>query len=349
MSATLEGVNRFRCIWAMQLLICMHLHGQAPLPPSADQRTADFRTTGKIVFTPVTVSDAKGQPVYGLQEQDFLVEDNGHRRPIQLEEESLPFAMAVLVQNNVPVGKAIQKVQKTAALIHPLVAGDRGTVALITYSHSPQLVLPPSADANAIVAAFRGIEVVGNGKVLLDAVQMGLDVLAAQTPRKRRVLLILGETRDEGSSARIEDVVVRAQREKVTIYAATYSGTWIQYTGKPYRDRKGNPPPPTGGAMNLFALLQLAAPKAAEELARQSGGGHYSFLAQSRLEEVLQRISNDLHLQYLVSFPPAEGAVGFRPIRVAVRNRPELIVRARTGYWALEDALPEEADRTRSR
>ncbi|MBL8228803.1 MAG: VWA domain-containing protein [Bryobacterales bacterium] len=314
----------------------------------AAQPTPDFRATGKVVFTPIAVSDAKGQPVHGLQAADFLLYDNSVLRTIQLEEEFLPLALAVVVQNNIPVGKAIQKIQKTASIIPPLVAGDRGSVALITYSHSPFLALPPTSDANAIVSAFRGIELIGNGKAMLDAVAMGMDVLVAQSPRRRRVLLILGETRDEGSAAKIEDVVVRAQREKVTIYAATYSSAWIQYTGKPYRDRKGDPPPPTGGGMNLFALLQLAAPKAAEELANQSGGGHYSFLVQSKLEEVLQRISSDLHLQYLASFVPADGARGFRPIRVAIKGRPELNVRARTGYWALDDALPE-APRTRSR
>jgi VWFA-related protein len=317
---------------------------QAPQAP-----LADFRATGKIVFTPVAVSDAAGNPVHALQAADFLLYDRGARRPVQLEEEFLPLALVVVVQNNVPAAKAIEKIHKTASIIPPLVAGERGTVALITYSHSPQLLLPPTSDANAIVSAFRRIDVIGNGKVMLDAVHMGLELLASQSPRRRRVLLILGETRDAGSTTKIEDVVVRAQREKVTIYAVTYSGAWIPYTGKPYRDKKGDPPPPTGGGMNLFALLQLAAPKAAEELANQSGGGHYSFLVQSKLEEVLQRISSDLHLQYLVSFPPAEGASGFRPIRVAVKDRPELNVRARTGYWALEDALPVEAGRTLSR
>jgi hypothetical protein len=71
----------------------------------------------------------------------------------------------------------------------------------------------------------------------------------------------------------------------------------------------------------------------------------------AQLEDVVVRAQRKKVTIYavtdLVSFPPAGRASGFRPVRVAVR--PELPVRARTGYRALEDVLPAEEERTLSR
>jgi hypothetical protein len=58
-----------------------------------------------------------------------------------------------------------------------------------------------------------------------------------------------------------------------------------------------------------------------------------AFLTKDGLEKTMERIGEDLHNQYLVSFQPEDGPVGFHGIRMEVKRRPDLVVRARAGYW----------------
>ena len=58
------------------------------------------------------------------------------------------------------------------------------------------------------------------------------------------------------------------------------------------------------------------------------------FTRQKGLEEAIQRISQDVHSQYLVSYNPTnrdEG--GYHTIQVIIDREPGYICRTRPGYW----------------
>ena len=85
---------------------------------------------------------------------------------------------------------------------------------------------------------------------------------------------------------------------------------------------------------NAFGAISKEG-KAAEVLAAATGGRHVSFFRQNTTERLITEIGEELHTQYVLSFRPAasSAADSFRPIQVAVANRPDLTVRTRTGYW----------------
>ena len=98
------------------------------------------------------------------------------------------------------------------------------------------------------------------------------------------------------------------------------------------------PPSMEQNGMNLLAvfveLKRLAQIDLAGLYAKSSGGMVTSFLRKEGLEKALENIGADLHSQYLLSFQPdANAAAGFHYIRVEVKDRPELVVRTRPGYW----------------
>jgi hypothetical protein len=68
-------------------------------------------------------------------------------------------------------------------------------------------------------------------------------------------------------------------------------------------------------------------------LAASSGGRTLKFETKSKLENDLIRLGADIHSRYMLSFTPAKPGEGFHRIVVEVKNRPDLIVRARAGYW----------------
>jgi hypothetical protein len=67
-----------------------------------------------------------------------------------------------------------------------------------------------------------------------------------------------------------------------------------------------------------------------------TGGRSLSFVRKNALEQTIKMVSEEVHRQYLLSFQPRGGEAGeFYRLRVAVRNRPDVQVRTRAGYWAL--------------
>jgi VWFA-related protein len=152
-----------------------------------------------------------------------------------------------------------------------------------------------------------------------------------QTPVPgRRVLLILSESLDNGSVARLGEILRRAQLENITIFSVGLSTTRSELQSKS-RDNaptpitppgiSGVPPPPgmppTPGAgqpegIDLIALAQVlvehtksAATKHSLEVgAAATGGAYYSTYRGRSIESAIDEIGGELHSQYFVSYSP---------------------------------------------
>jgi hypothetical protein len=71
----------------------------------------------------------------------------------------------------------------------------------------------------------------------------------------------------------------------------------------------------------------------AEKFANLTGGAQFSFMRQKGLEDAVQKISTEIHSQYLISYAPSNGTEpGFHTIEVSVEGT-KYICRARPGYW----------------
>lgn len=82
------------------------------------------------------------------------------------------------------------------------------------------------------------------------------------------------------------------------------------------------------------ALRRTNQANVAEVITRTTGGKRLSFVRRRAVEEAFAAIGEELHGQYLLTFTPQPSSVDtFRPIGVSIRNRPDLRVRSRNGYW----------------
>jgi hypothetical protein len=83
--------------------------------------------------------------------------------------------------------------------------------------------------------------------------------------------------------------------------------------------------------------MRLHQPDLSSLFTAATGGRTLSFLKKNALEQSIQLVSEEVHRQYLLSFEPKGGESGrFHAIRVAVNSRPDLQVKTRAGYWALQ-------------
>jgi len=314
---------------------------QQPEPPAVS-----IRTTVPLVLVPVSVTDRKGAPVVGLTADDFALYDGAARRPHELEIDNQPLDLVILVQTNQAAGPAFVKLPKATAIIQPLLMGERGTAAVLSYSDEVMPRQDFSGDADVLARTIRDLRPDGHGSRMLDAVDRALRLLERRNPQRRRVILLIGENRDRSSETELTDVLRRAAHANVTLYALTYLVHLTAFTsrGKERFGDKKSPnyekePPAVvaGNGIDLIGGLRelalLGKPNAAEALAKATGGERFSFTRLAALEAMLRKVGDDLHSQYLLSFTPAISERGFHEIRVVVPTRPEISLRARPGYW----------------
>lgn len=297
-----------------------------------------FRATVPVVLVPVTVTDGKGRYVDGLGVTDFELLDNGLRRQIQLdtaESISAPVALVVAVQANDISATALLKIRKTGSMIQPLITGERGRAAILTYGEKLHMVQDFTGDAQKIIEGFQNFRPEDSRSAhLLDAVSEAAQMLGRRPKGERRILLVIGESKDRGSESNLSDVILSLQRLGITAFPSTYS-PWKT----PFTTKASELPPPSGASMDLLAglseLVRLGKVNAAEVLARESGGRVLSFATLHALEHVLTHVGEEIHSQYLISAPAMTEPQGFHKIEVSVRTRPGTQIHARPGYWVV--------------
>lgn len=301
------------------------------LLPLAAQERSPIRTTVPLVLVPTTVTDAAGKPINGLEESDFLLYEGALPRPHRLEQVTQPVAVLFCIQTNYRADPALRKLPAISSLVLPLIAGEGGKAALLTFSDRLTLRQDFTRDPNEIANAFRTLRTDGESARTIDAVDDAIRRLEQLDRRYRKVIILIGETRDRSSEMLLEDVLRNAAKSNVTVYPVSFSVYLTSFTTKPSEYQ-----PPAG--MNIAGVFQelarLGKPKAADAFAVATGGLALSFARLRKLEEILQRVGDDLHHQYLLTFTPGSGPEGFRDLRVEVKSNPTAKVRFRPGYWA---------------
>jgi hypothetical protein len=133
-----------------------------------------------------------------------------------------------------------------------------------------------------------------------------------------------------------EDLKPEAERRKLTDCAQT--PTWLlALCEQPDETPVPYDPGPGGGIYAIGELARMHLPDLASLFAGSTGGRTLSFLKKDSLEKAIQLISQEVHRQYILTFEPRTSEAGaFHAIRVSVKNRPDLRVTTRSGYWAIQ-------------
>lgn len=320
-----------------------------------------FDVQSRLVAVPVTVTDARGRNVDGLQAADFRLFDDGH--PVKLDVDTLstgvaPIALVIAVQASGISVPVLAKVRAIVPMIQPLVTGERGCASLVSFAEQVQWLAECTKDPDALDRAFAALKA-GESKKgrMLDAANEAIARLAQRTGT-RRILLLISESRDRSSEAKLDEVRAEAQRASVTVYAATYSAFTTAFTTRstqrsndrsratPPRNDPRNPPrpgstpvtPPPEQRVDILGglgeLKRLGDANTTEELAAGTGGTTFGFTRQKGLEEVIERLGAELHSQYLLTFAPQAAEPGYHRLEVRLARQGGYQIRARPGYWA---------------
>ena len=175
-----------------------------PLPQPGEE---PIRTTVNVVLAPVTVLDKHGNLVNGLQPQDFRLLDNNKEQNIKVDVAFQPISMVIAIQANSQVEGVLPKINRIGSLIEPLVIGDQGEAAVLAFDHRFRVMQDFTSDTNKIESGVKKITAGSSSSRLIDAVIYAVRMLHSRPPNRRRILILISETRDKGSEGRVRDAL----------------------------------------------------------------------------------------------------------------------------------------------
>jgi len=200
------------------------------------------------------------------------------------------------------------------------------------------------------------------------SVEAGMRLLAHRPKNRRRIMLWIGEARDMGSEARGRETMIDLQLYNIMFFQVDMSHFLETLTGPPKEpDRRALSQPPAAYPM---PQTQVATPSTVSEaygpenqaqfmpllveiykdakavlkanptvlFTRATGGNQFSFYRGKGLEDAIQKIGEQVHSEYLLSYNPNKevmvGQGGFHQIKVEISSPLVKKVQTRPGYWA---------------
>jgi Ca-activated chloride channel family protein len=324
-----------------------------PTPTPAPPKDEDFeviRVSSNLVMVPVSVVNAQGEPVRGLQVGDFRLDEEGRTQEITEigNPDEVPLDIAILfdVSSSVSQKGFFLFQQQAAASFLKQVLKPVDRAAVFTISDQPTLV-SPLASAETAAAKLLTIPAATSPvpTAFYDTVITAAKYLVEKSAdRHRRVIVVISDGDDNFSSI-VKDLTVaeyRASQKGEAAPAAAYKNLLDRRRRAVLEVQKAvqqadaafysiNP----GGRSVRLNQISTAAQNAMESIAQSTGGTAYVPDGEPDLERVFSEVAAELRGQYLLQYYSNSQSTGaqFRRIAVTLSARPELRVRARQGYY----------------
>ena len=299
-----------------------------------------LRSRSNLVLVPTMVKDAQDSVVYGLQPTDFIVEDNGVRQSIRLDEapEGQPVSLVIAIQRGRRAPYEFPRMQGLKTMLDPLFATGTTRVAIVEFDSQVALARNFTTDENRIDAELANLQPGDSRATILDAVDYSIDLLKKEPDDRQRVLLLISETRDHGSHMKIEDAVAAIGKANATMYALAFSPgiSNILDTGRGTNlPGTNNEMHPTVDFLDLaYRTAQAMRKNTPSTVATMTGGEYELFATRKKFEVRMNDFTNHLHSRYLLSFAPENPHPGLHQLQVKLRDPHAGTVLARTSYWA---------------
>jgi Ca-activated chloride channel homolog len=288
--------------------------------PKPEPEAETIRINTNLVAVPVSVTDIEGNPVRNLTAEDFQIEEEGVKQTVQSlgEPGKTPIELALLFDVSRSVRNRFDFERETAGRFLKEVLKHGDTVSVFSIGSAPKLSVQRTESADSAIAATAAIQPDEPSTAFFDTVVRASHHLNdSSNPGVRRVMVVISDGEDTNSERfRLGDATRELQRADALFYAINPSGPSIHLNKISMKGHEG--------------MVTLA---------NETGGVAFLPDKLEDLTRVFKQITAELQAQYLLGYDSsAETNDGkFRRITVRVPKRPELRIRARTGYYAPKD------------
>ncbi len=328
-------------------------------PPSStaesNSREEMFRVVVNVnqVYVPVTVKDPSERLVDGLLRRDFRVMENGEEQQINFfSSDPFPLSAAVVVDLGMS-DQTMRKVNKTySSLAGAFSQFDE--IALYTFGNSVERRLDWSSMTERFTAELKrqdykgragGVPVLTgplasgptvNGrpfdpgtptvrtarreaKVLNDAILAAALDLSNRARSRRKIIFVIGDGKEEGSTASYSEVLKVLLSNEITVYAVGVDSAAT----------------PVYGQLSTVSIPGFGKSNILPKYASATGGDVFPEFSREAIEAAYSRITLTARNQYTLGYTTRlTKASDYREIEVLVR-RANVRVHARDGYYPL--------------
>lgn len=296
----------------------------ASLAAPVQEQTSSTGQEGRIQFAvsvetvtlDVVVVDGRGRFVPGLDVESFEILENGVPQKLAFfTAQFTPVTTLLLLDSSSSIRSSMSAIQTAAYLFaQNLSEGDTARIGL--FGNDVKFGSRFTDDLSEHLAILRSMKPAGK-TALYDAILASLEELDRIDGRKSLLVFTDGDDAgpaNQGSRASMEDVLEKAKRSEATVYTVGFTG-WG---------------PDGSDSVNRPFLTALA----------EATGGRAFFPEDvEQVKKAFGEVQGDLHRQYRLAYVPTHMAASdaenaWRAVEVRVKDRPDLLVRTRQGYYA---------------
>jgi Ca-activated chloride channel homolog len=275
-----------------------------------DQR-GRIRSEVNLVSTLASVLDKDGRPALDLAPDQFEVYEEGVKQKIEIfePETQQPLDITLMIETSWSEYTDLDfETEAASRFIRKLVRrGDR--LALYEFADGVTQIAPFSSNVPMLQTSLKHI-VRGVGTALYDAVYLGAEALARNPVGRRRVIVLVTDGAETGSSAGFDtarQAALRADALLYTILVRVVKSESNRYT---------------------------AGEHALETIADSTGGATYFPNTAGELGEMFDRIDRELRTQYRLGYYPNPRPPDGTYRALEVRVKCECRVRSRKAYYS---------------
>jgi Ca-activated chloride channel family protein len=277
-----------------------------------------FRGRTDLVVLNVTVSDAAGRLVPGLEQTDFQVFEDGVLQTVtNYTREPQPVALAILLDSSVSMESKLKTAQE-AAIGFAKRLTPRDVAEIIDFDTYAQVLQPFTADVDKLEAAIRRTEA-GGSTALYNALYIAFSEFKKERARalediRRHAVVVLSDGEDTSSVVSFDLVLDEAKRSEVMTY------------GIGIRPKETGPGPTRAWNQAEYVLRAISF---------ETGGKSFTVEDSKSLPAIYDQIARELANQYTLGYVSTnqkrDGA--WRKITVQMAP-PDSRARTKTGYFA---------------
>lgn len=302
-----------RVFTAALLLSAAPLTAQVSREQKSDESRFQFRADVQAVNLSVVVTDKKGRFIPGLEASDFEVFESRVPQDIDFfTSEVTPVTILLLLDASTSIRPSINGVKEAASnFVGKLWDGDQCIVA--DFNENLRFSSHFSNDIDRLIGTIQALYPSG-WTALYDSIVYSIDKVSEVPGRKALLVFTDGDDSrsvGQGSAASDDDAIEVAKFSEVTIYS-------VGFEGQRAAGSRG---------VNKGFLKKLS---------KETGGASFFPDSIGELNRDFEQIQDELHSQYRLAYvsknPTRDGE--WRSIEVRVKDRDDLVVRTRQGYYA---------------
>ena len=174
-----ENANRFRKPVGVTCVLLLSLSlGRAQ--EQTEQNVPSLRTQSNVVFVPALVKDKAGKLVFGLQDKDFIIEDDGVEQQVSMDEAEPQEAVSLVVA--IQIGrtaiKEFKRIKGLSALLDQIVGQPQVETAVVTFDSEVNLLQDFTFDSEQTESHIKGLKDGDRqGAAIYDAVRYSVNIL----------------------------------------------------------------------------------------------------------------------------------------------------------------------------